>query len=63
MSHHYLILFIEPFRWGVFHSTENITPGEVKMFLEQGAKDVVNITDPQEPMSLVFHRPHKPENN
>jgi len=63
MKYHYLILFIEPFRWGILHSGNKISAEEVKVFMSQGAKDVVNITDPEAPESLVFHTPHKPENN
>lgn len=63
MNHHYLILFIQPLRWGVLHGTSEITEEEVNEFMRRGAKDIVNITNPEQPESLVFFMPDKPENN
>lgn len=51
---HYLILFVKPVRWGVLHATSPITTDEVRGFLQRGAQDIVNITDPNQPESIVF---------
>jgi len=55
MKFHYLILNKKLLLWNVMHSPTPISLEEVQTFLMMGAHDIIDITDPNEPKSMVIH--------
>ena len=53
MTHHYLIFNQELRLWNVLHSESHIEVEEVEMYQRLGACDIIDITDPSDPKSLI----------
>jgi hypothetical protein len=56
MNFHYLIISRSPVLWRVLHSPNPIAHEEVQTWLALGSYDVVDISDPENPKSMVINQ-------